>query len=127
MQQDFQKCSHNKSLDLYEKIQALKDRRFSRDTNDLESELNREDSEEALDPLKDVKPHLCSTLKDIAKDCIESFNKCFSSEDAEVIKRQHIEQMQKYYTNIYEGVGDLKDCPDLAFLNQPKVAATNCS
>lgn len=111
VQQDFQQCSHEKSLKLYEDIQKLQEGRFSRDTNDLASELSREDA--SLDPLKDIKPRLCATLKAIAKDCQESFNKCFSREDSEQIKAQHIEQMQKYYARIYKDVGDLKDCPGL--------------
>ena len=117
MQKDFQDCSHQQSLSLYETIQNLEEGRFSRDTNDLAGELAREDSEAAsLDPLKDIKPRLCSSLEAIAKDCIESFNKCFSREDSQQIKRQHIQQMQQYYAKIYEGVGDLEDCPQIVKL-----------
>ena len=68
--------------------------------------------------LKDTKPRLCTALESIAKDCIESFNKCFSQEDAEQIKRQHIQQMQEYYEKIYSNVGNLSDCPQLKFLNE---------
>ena len=68
--------------------------------------------------LKDTKPRLCTALESIAKDCIESFNKCFSQEDAEQIKRQHIQQMQEYYEKIYNNVGNLSDCPQLKFLNE---------
>lgn len=68
--------------------------------------------------MKDTKPRLCTALESIAKDCIESFNKCFSQEDAEQIKRQHIQQMQEYYEKIYNNVGNLSDCPQLKFLNE---------
>ena len=61
---------------------------------------------------------MCTALKFIAKDSIESFNKCFSQEDAEQIKRQHIQQMQEYYEKIYSNVGNLSDCPQLKFLNE---------
>jgi len=122
VQKQFQDCSHDKSLKLYDEIELLKEGRFSRDTNDLEDELNREDSETAsLDPMKDIKPRLCSALKAIAKECIESFNKCFSREDSNQIKRQHIEQMQKYYAKIYPGVGNLTDCPGLDFTEEGNV------
>ena len=117
VQKDFQDCSHQQSLSLYETIQNLEEGRFSRDTNDLAGELAREDSEAAsLDPLKDIKPRLCASLESIAKECIESFNKCFSREDSQQIKRQHIQQMQQYYAKIYEGVGDLEDCPQIVKL-----------
>jgi len=119
VQREFQECSHNISTKLYEDIQKLEEGRFSRDTNDLAEELIREDSEvDSLDPLKDTKPRLCTALESIAKDCIESFNKCFSQEDAEQIKRQHIQQMQEYYEKIYSNVGNLSDCPQLKFLNE---------
>jgi len=121
-QQDFQECSHNISTKLYNDIQTLEEGRFSRDTNDLATELIREDSgDDSLDPLKDIKPRCCTALGSIAKECIESFNKCFSKEDAEQIKRQHIQQMQMYYEKIYENVGDLSDCPSLKFLNEEPV------
>lgn len=113
VQRDFQECSHNKSLKLYEDIQRLQEGRFSRNTNDLDSELIREDREATLDPILDIRPKLCSALLAISKDCIETFNKCFSREDRQQIKRQHIEQMQKYYARIYEGVGNLTDCPHM--------------
>merc|ERR1712051_378802 len=119
VQREFQECSHNISTKLYEDIQKLEEGRFSRDTNDLAEELIREDSEvDSLDPLKDTKPRLCTALESIAKDCIESFNKCFSQEDAEQIKRQHIQQMQEHYEKIYSNVGNLSDCPQLKFLNE---------
>ena len=127
VQREFQDCSHNKSLKLYEDIQVLEEGRFSRDTNDLDAELNLEDSEKAsLDPVKDIKPRLCAALKAIAKECIESFNKCFSREDANQIKRQHIEQMQKYYAKIYPGVGNLNDCPEMASLLKEEVNIVRC-
>lgn len=119
VQTEFQECSHNISTKLYDDIQRLEEGRFSRDTNDLAEELIREDSgDDSLDPLKDIKPRCCTALGSIAKDCIESFNKCFSREDAEQIKRQHIQQMQLYYEKIYNSVGDLSDCPQLKFLNE---------
>merc|ERR1711860_331158 len=34
------------------------------------------------------------------------------------IKRQHIEQMQQYYAKIYEGAGDLSDCPQIIKLEK---------
>jgi len=120
VQTEFQECSHNISSKLYADVQKLEERRFSRDTNDLAAELVREDDSEAdsLDPLKDIKPRCCTALEAIAKDCIKSFNKCFSREDAEQIKRQHIQQMQEYYEKIYTGVGDLAECPQLKFLTE---------
>jgi len=119
VQTEFQECSHNISTKLYDDIQRLEEGRFSRDTNDLAEELIREDSgDDSLDPLKDIKPRCCTALGSIAKDCIESFNKCFSREDAEQIKRQHIQQMQLYYEKIYNSVGNLSDCPQLKFLNE---------
>jgi len=122
VQTEFQECSHNISTKLYDDIQSLEEGRFSRDTNDLAEELNREDSgDDSLDPLKDIKPRCCIALGSIAKDCIESFNKCFSREDAEQIKRQHIQQMQQYYEKIYSSVGDLSDCPQLQFLNEEPI------
>ena len=102
--------------------------------------MAREDSEPAsLDPLKDIKPRLCNSLEAIAKECIgkaktnfggkfwisrlifqfsESFNKCYSREDSQQIKRQHIQQMQQYYAKIYEGAGDLSDCPQIIKLEK---------
>ena len=71
--------------------------------------------------MQDIKPRCCIALGSIAKDCIESFNKCFSREDAEQIKRQHIQQMQQYYEKIYSSVGDLSDCPQLQFLNEEPI------
>jgi len=120
VQTEFQECSHNISTKLYDDIQRLEEGRFSRDTNDLAEELIREDSgDDSLDPLKDIKPRCCTALGSIAKECIESFNKCFSREDAEQIKRQHIQQMQQYYEKIYKyNIGDLSDCPQLKFLNE---------
>jgi len=119
VQKDFQDCSHNQSLSLYETLQSLEEGRFSRETNELNGELAREDSEPAsLDPLKDIKPRLCDSLEAIAKECIESFNKCFSREDSQQIKRQHIQQMQQYYAKIYEGAGDLSDCPQIIKLEK---------
>lgn len=116
VQQDFQKCSHNKSLQIYEEIQRLQEGRNSRDTNDIANELARP-KDAPLDPLKDLKPRLCLALKSIAKDCIESFNKCFSREDAEQIKRQHIGQMQEYYAKIYNLTTEsLQSCPQLQFM-----------
>merc|ERR1712241_781014 len=44
-----------------------------------------------------------------------------SREDAEQIKRQHIQQMQQYYEKIYSSVGDLSDCPQLQFLNEEPI------
>ena len=71
VQKDFQDCSHNQSLSLYETLQSLEEGRFSRETNELNGELAREDSEPAsLDPLKDIKPRLCNSLEAIAKECI---------------------------------------------------------
>ena len=139
VQKDFQDCSHQQSISLYEAISNLEEGRFSRDTNEINGELAREDSEPAsLDPLKDIKPRLCDSLEAIAKDCIgkfalnlvshtsnlnllifsESFSKCYSREDSQQIKRQHIEQMQKYYAQIYKGVGDLSDCPQIIKLQK---------
>jgi len=119
VQKDFQDCSHNQSLSLYETLQSLEEGRFSRETNELNGELAREDSEPAsLDPLKDIKPRLCNSLEAIAKECIESFNKCYSREDSQQIKRQHIQQMQQYYAKIYEGAGDLSDCPQIIKLEK---------
>lgn len=55
VQTEFQECSHNISTKLYDDIQRLEEGRFSRDTNDLAEELNREDSgDDSLDPLKVV-------------------------------------------------------------------------
>merc|ERR1711860_227883 len=34
------------------------------------------------------------------------------------IKRQHIQQMQQYYAKIYEGAGDLSDCPQIIKLEK---------
>jgi len=119
VQTDFQECSHNISSKLYLDVQTLEERRFSRDTNDLASELVREDDDseiDSLDPLKDIKPRCCEALEAIAKDCIKSFEQCFSREDAQQIKRQHIQQMSEYYEKIYSGVGDLAECPQLKFL-----------
>ena len=48
----------------------------------------------------------------------ESFNKCYSREDSQQIKRQHIQQMQQYYAKIYEGAGDLSDCPQIIKLEK---------
>jgi hypothetical protein len=118
VQIEFQECSHNKSMKVYETIQEMQEGRYSRETNDLAEEIQREDRREAtLDPIKDIKPLLCNALKVIGKECIQSFNRCFSKDDADQMKRQHIEQMQKYYSTVYDGV-DLKDCPGLAFMKE---------
>ena len=78
VQKDFQDCSHNQSLSLYETLQSLEEGRFSRETNELNGELAREDSEPAsLDPLKDIKPRLCNSLEAIAKECIGKANTNF--------------------------------------------------
>lgn len=119
VQRDFSTCSHKLSLKLYEEVQTLEEKRYARATNDLNAELDREDQESAtLDPIKDIKPKLCSTLNNIGKQCIEAFKKCFSKEDADQIQRQHLNQMLTYYAKIYPGVGNLTDCPGLAFLNK---------
>ena len=121
VQREFSSCSHELSLKLYEEIQTLQEKRYARDTNDLESELEIEDneSEPTLDPIKDIKPKLCGTLHKIANDCIEAFKKCFSREDSNQIQRQHVDQMANYYSNIYEGVGNLTtDCPEIKLLKK---------
>ena len=122
VQREFSSCSHELSLKLYEEIQTLQEKRYARDTNDLESELEIEDNElsdPTLDPIKDIKPKLCGTLHKIANDCIEAFKKCFSREDSNQIQRQHVDQMANYYSNIYEGVGNLTtDCPEIKLLKK---------
>lgn len=119
VQRDFSSCSHELSVKLYEEIQTLQEKRYARATNDLESELELEDSEvPALDPIKDLKPKLCETLHKIANQCIETFKKCFSREDSNQIQRQHVDQMASYYSNIYEGVGNLTDCPQIKLLKK---------
>ena len=118
VQEDFQKCSQNKSIALYESIQKLQEARYERDTNDLDSEFNQEESEDDLDPLKDIKPHVCKALTEIATDCVDKFGRCFSKDDSKQIQSQHVKQLQAYYAQIYEGVGDLSNCPGLIKLEK---------
>jgi len=121
-QTDFSDCSHKLSLSLYNNVQNLTDIRNARSANDLNSELELEDQDQVnptLDPIKDIRPMACETLHKIAKDCIKSFGECFTPDDANSVRKSHLMQMFTYYAQIYDGIGDLNECPEMgSFLNE---------
>ena len=103
-------------MSLYNNVQNLTDIRNARSANDLNSELELEDQEQVdptLDPVKDIRPMACETLHKIAKDCIKSFGECFTPDDANSVRKSHLMQMFTYYAQIYDGIGDLKECPEI--------------
>ena len=129
-QTDFSDCSHKLSLSLYNNVQNLTDIRNERSANDLDSELELEDQEQVnptLDPIKDIRPMACETLHKIAKDCIKSFGECFTPDDANSVRKSHLTQMFTYYAQIYDGIGDLKECPEIkSFMDEDEEDLEDC-
>lgn len=64
-----------------------------------------------LEP-SETKPVLCKALGEIGEKCIDVISKCFSSDDVQQMRYNHVQQMAKYYASIYMNV-DLSDCPAL--------------
>ena len=117
MQQSFQACSHNFSTHVWNEIKDLQDeRRLERgldeeETNDILEEERRID--ESSPSPEEFIPMLCQTLMDIGNKCVLSITKCFSREDINLMRDQHIQSMAKYYSSLYENV-DLSGCKALS-------------
>lgn len=80
------------------------------ETNDILEEEQRQDQVQ-LDP-SELKKILCAALHDIGDKCTDSITKCFSQDDVEQMRFNHVEQMEKYYSDIYANV-ELSDCSAL--------------
>jgi len=115
-QTDFQKCSHQLTQKVWDELQALEDKKQEekgiqeRETNDILEEEAQQD-EIQLEP-SETKPILCKALREIGDKCTDVISKCFSNDDVQQMRYNHVEQMSKYYGTIYTNV-DLSDCPAL--------------
>jgi len=55
---------------------------------------------------------LCETLMKIGHKCVLQITKCFSREDINMMREQHIKSMAGYYSSLYENI-DLSGCEAL--------------
>jgi len=118
----FQSCSHNLSTVAWDKIKDLQDsRRLAAleamgadgdgETNDILEEEERLDAAGLVGD-DELRPMLCSTLMDIGNKCVLSITKCFSREDINLMRDQHMQTMASYYSSLYDNI-DLSSCPAL--------------
>jgi len=123
VQRELQQCSHNISLNLFYDIQRLEEGFMESIVHDDQNKTKLVKDMTNLNPTMAKKSRLCMALETIAKDCIKSFKKCFSKEDAKRINRQHIQQLREYYEKIYmdENGENLSNCQELKFLNEEHI------
>lgn len=118
----FQSCSHNLSTVAWDKIKDLQDsRRLAAleamgadgdgETNDILEEEERLDAAGLVGD-DELRPMLCSTLMDIGNKCVLSITKCFSREDINLMRDQHMQTMASYYSSLYDNI-DLSSCSAL--------------
>jgi len=120
VQSKFQSCSHELSTGVWDRIKDLQDSRREKldkggeETNDILEEESRLDQvdEKSLVPEEELRPMLCDTLMDIGRKCVLSITKCFSREDIDLLRDQHIKSMSLYYSNLYDKI-DLSGCEAL--------------
>jgi len=122
VQGKFQDCSHNLSTTAWDRIKDLQDKRKQvqqsqlsvDETNDILEEESRLDAidEASLVKEDELRPMLCQTLMQIGRECVHQFTKCFSREDINGMRNQHIQSMAGYYSSLYNNI-DLSGCEAL--------------
>jgi len=127
VQSSFQSCSHNLSTITWDKIKDLSETRrleqhaekgtndqddFDEETNDIEVEEARIDADAVQLPEEELRSLLCETLMKIGHKCVLQITKCFSREDINMMREQHIKSMAGYYSSLYEDI-DLSGCEAL--------------
>lgn len=133
VQSTFQKCSHNLSTGVWDRIKDMQDSRrleatklssrtVAEETNDILEEESRLDQvdEKSLVPEDELRPMLCDTLLEIGRKCVLSITKCFSREDINLMRDQHIHSMSDYYSSLYDNI-DLSECEALATFSMDNV------
>ena len=115
-QTDFEECSYQLTQKVWDELQALEDKKQEEkgiqesQTSDILVEEAKQD-EMKLEP-SETKPLLCNALREIGDKCTDVISKCFSGDDVQQIRYDHVQQMAKYYESIFTNV-DLSDCPAL--------------
>lgn len=114
MQTEFQNCSHVLSSKVWNEIKELEETRHRErlnreaETNDINEEEVLLDHEK-LDLFKEIRPRLCEALEEIGQKCVLAISRCFTQEDKNMMRDQHIKQMAQYYSSLHNEV-DLSDC-----------------
>jgi len=115
-QTEFQECSHQLTQKVWDELQVIEDKKVEekgiqeRETNDVLEEEAKQD-EITLEP-SETKPVLCKALREIGDKCTDVISRCFSTDDVQQMRYNHVQQMSKYYASIYTNV-DLSSCPAL--------------
>merc|ERR1711973_389152 len=120
VQSSFQSCSHNLSTTTWDKIKDLSETRRleqhaekgANDQDDIEVEEARIDADAVQLPEEELRSLLCETLMKIGHKCVLQITKCFSREDINMMREQHIKSMAGYYSSLYENI-DLSGCEAL--------------
>lgn len=116
VQNEFQQCSHQLTQKVWDDITKMEEKKqkekgiLDKETNDILEEEQRQDQVK-LDP-SELKKVLCPALQDIGDKCTDVLTKCFSQDDVQQMRYNHVVQMDKYYSDIYTDV-ELSDCSAL--------------
>ena len=115
-QSEFQECNYQLIQKVWDELQALEDKKREEksiqetQTNDtLEEEA--EQDRITLEP-SETKPVLCKALRESGYKCTDVINKCFSIDDVQQIRYDHVQRMAKNYASIFTDV-NIWDCPAL--------------
>lgn len=116
VQNDFQQCSHQLTQKVWDDINKMEEKKQQekgipdKETNDILEEEQRNDQVQLDAP--ELKNILCAALQDIGDKCTDVITKCFSQDDVQQMRYNHVVQMEKYYSGIYTTV-ELSDCSAL--------------